>query len=362
MRKQIKMQLLSAVTSLFLISSFGAASASEASNAADRESTFEKLHYNRIEELPDGGKIYVYIIQGEEHRFPVPPKDFQPLSATDEELAAYGFPPRPDENNQDSLNDWTELMSHCKYATIPELKLEVFDDNEVSDMNNSPRTYTGSAGLSSDGGGYFSELFSAATFYTQAQGDFVQPTITETSGSCANSFLVGLGNLGMAPSVGAGTKCFGKNQAYAYYQCYGGDGTKKAITDSSVPVNPGDKVHVYIAYQKANNNFNYYIVNVTTGKYTSEVITFNNSYFCGSTVCWYAGRPKLSNGTYYNLGKFTNVSFTNCKAMINTSTSWVSLSNLYDPKSAAMSDSGNYLCEGAGLSGDSFYCKWSAFK
>ncbi len=67
----------------------------------EHEGSFESIVYDDVEELPDGGKIYVYKVDGVTHQFPLPPEDFDPLSATDEQLKTYGIPPRPDINNED---------------------------------------------------------------------------------------------------------------------------------------------------------------------------------------------------------------------------------------------------------------------
>jgi hypothetical protein len=51
--------------------------------------------------------------------FPAPPANFQPLTASDEELAAYGFPPRPDQKGDpDSYRVWARAMS------IPRLSIK----------------------------------------------------------------------------------------------------------------------------------------------------------------------------------------------------------------------------------------------
>lgn len=80
----------------------------------------DTLQWSRIEELPDGGKIYVYIIDGTENMFPVPPDGFHPLTATDEALETYGFPPRP--SDPDELSKWIENMSAWKQTPVPEIK------------------------------------------------------------------------------------------------------------------------------------------------------------------------------------------------------------------------------------------------
>jgi hypothetical protein len=44
--------------------------------------------------------------------YPQPPQGFDPLSASDAELAKYGFPPRPDRRNAPALYDqWRRMVS-----------------------------------------------------------------------------------------------------------------------------------------------------------------------------------------------------------------------------------------------------------
>jgi hypothetical protein len=49
------------------------------------------------------------------HTFPAPPTGFNPLNATDTELASYGFPPRPSKV-EDPLNysQWVRAMGAAK--------------------------------------------------------------------------------------------------------------------------------------------------------------------------------------------------------------------------------------------------------
>ena len=56
-------------------------------DAADTTETSRLLQCDHIVELSDGGKIYVYYIDGIENDFPVPPAGFKPIEASDEELA-----------------------------------------------------------------------------------------------------------------------------------------------------------------------------------------------------------------------------------------------------------------------------------
>ena len=89
MTKNLK-KIVSSVTALAIMISIGTASALEAYNGDtgndNDENNFVKLECDRIEELPDGGKIYVYNIDGVENSFPVPQKGFQLSAANIKEL------------------------------------------------------------------------------------------------------------------------------------------------------------------------------------------------------------------------------------------------------------------------------------
>jgi hypothetical protein len=70
-----------------------------------------------ITEFEDGGRDYVYIIDDIEHHCLVPPEGFSPLTATDEELARYCFPPRPTDEAQ--LKQWENQMKYYKSTPAP---------------------------------------------------------------------------------------------------------------------------------------------------------------------------------------------------------------------------------------------------
>jgi peptidase A4-like protein len=57
------------------------------------------------------------------HTYAEPPKGFNPVTATDEELATYGFPPRPDKQaNPDHYAVWERAMKAAKIRWNGELK------------------------------------------------------------------------------------------------------------------------------------------------------------------------------------------------------------------------------------------------
>lgn len=341
MTKTVKRRIVSSITTLAMVFSFGTVNAMDAYNAVDDGQASVVLDYDRIEELPDGGKIYIYLIDGMEHKFPVPPEGFKPLTATDEQLEAYGFPPRPDEENQEEYEQWAELMSCYKFTKAPKLEKSVErvkTDTGISTLAagdvNDPKGY--------NMGGYSSEI-SGTKFYTQLQFDLVYPTITTNETTAKNSFLACFGRPDYQKTIGVGfttisTKSGSNSTSTWYGYRASGSGELSKFTITGFNPKAGDNLHVYISYQKANNALNYYLANNTTGETKSAVINGIDAskYFEGSTAAWVTQFHKKSNGTNYPLGNFGTITFKNCKAMLNTSTSWTNLGSLEGRKKYEM--------------------------
>lgn len=363
MTKTLKRRIISSVTTLAMVFSLGAVSALGANDMANIEPTSVKLDYDRIEEMPDGGKIYIYVIDGVETKFPVPPEGFKPLTATDEKLEIYGFPPRPDKENAKDYEDWAEQMEYYKSTPVPALemtktKVKEEEDNGINTLSvvqerNNP-TFAG-----------YGSMLNGTQFYTQLQVDYVQPTIIEVSGDCANEYWVGFGRGNFnIKNVVAGTKNIGMNKPYAYYKTVNKSLESEERRIPNFSVNAGDKLHIYISFQKANSCFTYYFANNTTGQSVSNIVSLaTDDYFEGRFAAWCMERPLKGYGTHYNLGK-TSVTFTNCKAMLNTSTTWTDLSSLDNIIKFIMTNdyNNNNICiTSAFKSSTSFICRWRAY-
>ena len=350
--------------------------------ATDDETSvnIQELEYDHVIDFPDGGKDYVYIIEGIENHYLVPPEGFNPLTATDEELDRYCFPDRPNIVNgisDDSMAqsteyaEWVALMENYSGAPEPDLAVRI---NPVVDEGSEPTTRATSSRYSKIWSGYESNLgANSKSFYTQVQVDYKQPTISATSGSCLNSYWVGLGGRNTAKLVQAGTATEGKSDHYAWYE-YLSDYTGETVAMqviSSLPVKAGDKIHVYIAFQKANNKFEYYIANNTTGKSASGYVNLQSStQFDGTTAEWIVERcSRVSGGvsTPYNLGKYGTATMTNCKATLNSSNTWYGASDLSGLYKVTMTSNGKssgtvLSSPGSISSSDSFSCTWKAYK
>jgi hypothetical protein len=66
----------------------------------------------QVQALLGGGTTYTYEINGVKDTYFIPPKNFNPLSATNDQLKEYGFPSRP--TDPDRLKLWVQVRSKYK--------------------------------------------------------------------------------------------------------------------------------------------------------------------------------------------------------------------------------------------------------
>lgn len=355
------MSMLMAFTMFLSLSTINAFAASE---ATDEAPSFERVECDSVEVLEDGGKIYTYVIDGVVNKFPVPPDDFDPLTATDEQLSVYGFPTRPVTRDVEAYSSWLALVEDYDSTPIP--VIEVMDrpvsGAMVTDSNSAARA--GSI-YSSNWSGYESNLgTSSSSHYTQVQVDYTQPTISSISGTSNSNVIgywVGLGGHNTGSLVQAGTATTGSNDYWAWYEYLSASNLNPAIRITSLEINPGDSIHVYISFQRANDKFNYYIANNTTGKSASGIVEIDaDEYFDGSTAEWIIERAQS------NMPNFGSINMTSCQATLNTSSTWTKLNSLSGVNKITLTSngasSGTVLCSPGSISNnDKFTATWKAY-
>lgn len=331
---------------------------------ADSSKTVEKTHYlqcDHIEELSDGGKIYVYYIDGIENDFPVPPEGFNPVKASDEDLATYGFPPRPTEGEE--LAEWTKNMSAYKYTPVP-----VIEQSDVvhgiyqpsSETNNSVNEVLN--GLSATTGSYNWSGYVSKGNFAMVQGDFIQPTINNSNPSYTHeSTWVGLGGYNSGKLVQTGTAMntyAGGKYYYAWYEYLSATNPNPEIRFTSITVNPGDKIHTYCSFQQANNKFNAYIANNTNGTSQSVLVNISASEYFDSTTAEFINEKPSWGLTDNGLTNYGTTSWWNCQAY-TMSCVWQNLgATTYDKVNMYNPDNGNVRAMPSGLSGQNFTSTW----
>ena len=358
-RKFMSMLMVSAMLlSLSTINAFAA------STVIDDLPSFERVECDHVEVLEDGGKIYTYVINGVVNKFPVPPDGFDPLTATNEQLSVYGFPTRPVTRDAVAYASWLALVEDYNSTPVP--TIDVMDRPMSGTLVTTSNTAARAVSIySSNWSGYESNLgTSSSTFYTQVQADYTQPTISSISGTSSSNVIgywVGLGGHNTGSLVQAGTATTGLSDHWAWYEYLSASNLNPAVRITSLEINPGDSIHVYISFQQANDKFNYYIANNTTGKSASGIVEIDaDEYFDGSTAEWVIEKAKT------NLPKFGSITMSNCQATLNTSNTWKNLNSLSGVKKIILTDSGSssgtVLCSPGSISSNyKFTVTWKAY-
>lgn len=321
------------------------------------------LQYDHIEELSDGGKIYVYIIDGIKNSFPVPPKGFDPLKASDETLTTYGFPPRPSDVQE--LDEWMEDMEAYEYTPVPEiqktdivhgvykpaLNSDAVENKICTNMVDSINDNTYSTNWS----GYV-----AKGNFAMVQGDFIQPTINPSNPSYTHeSTWVGLGGYSSNKLVQTGTAMNtynGTNNYYAWYEYLGTSGSVPEIRFTNITINPGDEIHTYCSFQGANDLFNAYVANNSNGTSQSVLVSLPASVYFDSSTAEFINEHPSWNVTDNGLTNYGTTKWKNCQIYKMTN-SWVNLgSTTYDL--VTMTNSSQIKAKPSGLNGQTFTSTW----
>lgn len=232
-----------------------------------------------------------------------PPEGFDALSAADEDLARYGFPPRPDANtNVGQYAKWRKAMLASKSRIVPQLEMtRVFHGprRDASDSYNGTGTSTNWSGSVVFGGA--SSYNSHSTFY-YILADYVVPVAIQAYGACTgtwdySSSWVGIDGDDSSDVLQAGTEsdafCSGsttKTYYSAWYEWY----PYGEVRITNLPVSPGDDLFVEVWHTSATIGY-VYMVNYNTNQ--SVEIEFNapaGTSLIGNSAEWIVERPTVS--------------------------------------------------------------------
>lgn len=287
----MKSKRIMAVTALFLLiltlgeNTHLASAATLPTNKTSDISINQKLTLSKVDHLQNGGQEYIYDVDGVKNIFPVPPKGFNPITATDEQLKEYAFPPRP--NDPDALKVWENEMSHYKETPIPKLSRSNKKHKSLK-----PNNFATNLTLyQTIWCGYANKDYND---YYAVQGNFVQPH--EHSDSLPGSTLcswVGLGGIYSYNFVQCGTAV--KDYVYnAWYEYMNEYNRESMLNLDSVFVSPGDNIYVYCDYNTSDCYVLFYVSDLTNG--TSQSVRINtpyNVYYSGTSAEWIDERESI---------------------------------------------------------------------
>jgi len=268
---------------------------------------------------------------------PAPPTGFDPVGATNEERAYYGYPPAPDKSHTAEYAAWTRMVRADKTRITD---LTVHATNLRHNAGRGVQTSNGTA-TSTSWSGYAVAAADGTYDGTNGPdsvvtGQWMVPAVGAEN--CSNGPFYasqwigfdGLGSLypggsGSLDVLQAGTEIgvlqgAGGACLPAYYQAWyewytpGCTGTPCNETTLSMTVNPGDIMTVEVWYTTAAPNGHVSIVNGTTGQ--SASVSFNqptgNPYtqYKGDSAEWIVEAPSIG-GVVQNLANYSAVPMTN---------------------------------------------------
>jgi hypothetical protein len=262
----------------------------------------------------------------------VPPAGFDPVTASDAQLDAYGFPPRPDASKAPAAYaQWQTVVTRPATRIVPQLvATNVVNGPEKLATHGVPSA-TGAITGSTSGNwsGYVisenSDPFKAKKTYIFAT--FTVPVAQQAFGECSaaavhSSEWVGIDGSGSSDVLQAGIKagatCKNKKTTASYaawYEWFPED----EIDIKNFDIYPGDIVYVYV-WNTSTTEGHYYIEDATTDKVSSLAFKApKNTTLKGNSAEWIVERPSIG-GKDATLANYVSQAWLACHVLLANST------------------------------------------
>lgn len=258
-------------------------------------------------------------------KIPKLPSNFNPLTATAEELSKYGFPPRP--TNKEDLAQWESLMKHAQKFVFPNFEKTTLRTHPLMDSTNTKATM-GTPGTSHNWSGVIDTW--SKNGFDGVKGYWTLPNLVfngEGSKVAYSSMWVGIGGskTGSNGLFQIGTEQdmspTGENY-YPWWEVWAphNGGTNGQIKIKKFYVYPGDQIYGYVDYHPSTGKTWFYLEDVTSNLYTHFSEAGYSADWDSSSAEWILERTeeKKNNVWYYPpLAKVDNVTFTGAEAAAN---------------------------------------------
>ena len=276
-----------------------------------------KTDMARVTKYPDGGSTYTYRYgsEGETYAIGQPPPGFRPEKASDEELARYGFPPRPVDVGGagwtgESLREWESLVSGYKEAAPP---VACEGPSAPYSTNDGPVEYALNA--KAWAGHMQKPIFANAEERAVATiGHFYEPS-GNAYASCKSNALVanwmGLGGWNSERLIQAGTGTATNNQHTAWWQAFYPGGSIPPQYYPGLVFGPSSYMGIYAGWNRVTQQANFYLSNESTGQVIPVVVGMGEKYYDGSSAVAITERPANGSGGHYPLLNFNYETFWN---------------------------------------------------
>jgi hypothetical protein len=263
-----------------------------------------------------------------------PPSGFNPLTASDSELATYGFPPRPDQKvSASAYATWERAMKASNQRVFPVLELT----NHFNGSNASAGKITNSTGYSYNWSGMVDTTTATSygpTSFNNVFAVYVVPIAQQAFGACTggwdySSSWVGIDGWSSGDVLQAGTEsdayCSGGTKS-TYYSAWYEWFPFAEVRISSLPVYPGDTIYVGV-WSTSSTQGNAYLANFNTNQYV--FVSFSapaGTHLVGNSAEWVVERPGIGGG----LATLTNY----ISDMFADGYAWTVAGTPYDPGSS----------------------------
>jgi hypothetical protein len=243
---------------------------------------------------------------------PSPPAGFQPLTATAQQLAHFGFPPRPDARKDlTGYRFWARMVSLPQERVIPHQQATTLYNRPaiITAQNLRPSKAGGATGSKSGNwSGYAVVSRGKGTPFqapnTYVYGNFTVPVAQEAFGTCAgqvySSEWVGIDGYGsndvFQAGIEADASCHSGARPTKFYSAWYEWYPKSETRVSEPKIQAGDEIMLYI-WNESRTVGDYYMLNVTKQK--SSTLQFDapsGTQLAGNSVEWIVERPGVGGG------------------------------------------------------------------
>jgi hypothetical protein len=301
----------------------GTGSATVTNTATDVNSVSQVVYYNKKQVLADGGIRYTFIINGVENVLHVPPVGFDPMKATDAELAEYGWPARP--KDQKGLTGWQNTWGRFKPKVSSEEPTITIMKRSVPDSSG-----TNWSGYADYYQGDTNKFWQVNGFYNQPDYNVNSPANAE---ECS---WVGLGGNGNTkPLIQAGTwNTYHGSTYYAFYMYLLGGNTGVGVgimSPSQVSVHPGDSMYADVDWTSNPAGFEVWDWTTFTNFFVTVDLTPN--YYDGESAEFIDERPyDTSTGLFFPLAGFDKpITWYDCEVFYSNSNQQINFGSIdYD--------------------------------
>jgi hypothetical protein len=258
-----------------------------------RQCGYQLIPLQAVRTLPGGGKAYVYRVDGTREENIVPPRGFNPLTASARQLSEYGI---PSVKQVGSRSEWVKIMRAARYTAPPRLLIAGGPVNPGATSGSQAQPWAGY--VATDNSDY----------------DFVSTKYTEPyigSSICTDVAVgswVGIGGYGSSPYLAQAGTSFGVASQPNLHNEF------QELVISSTEYAPvwygevsyGDPIYAKVTWDSSTDKYNYYVSDSSNGN-TLDV-TAPSSHYDGTSAEVITEAP-----VGYNLANFGKITFTNAQ-------------------------------------------------